>query len=205
MLDRGRFPSASAYLTNLPKGLESFPECRVRVLVFEHIGRQYPELVRDVEPGPLASLLAGTLDSSGWVPEVVGQVANLMVRDACLPSDDAYCDWTYEMSLISFGKPLLRQLMRLMSPALLVLGSAKRWSALHTGSELGTSAVRTNGDRNEVVGRLRFPPGIFSELFLIGLCPAFRAALSLARGRDIRVELGQRTDVNAEYVVSWAS
>jgi hypothetical protein len=205
MLDRARFSSASAYLSSLPKGLDSFPECRVRVLVFEHIGRQYPELARDAPPGPLTDLLAGSLDSSSWVPEVVGQVANLMVRDACVPSDAAYCDWTYEMSLLSFGKPLLRQLMRLMSPALLVLGAAKRWSALHAGTDLGTSGVRNVGDRSEVVGQLRFPRGLFPDLFLIGLCPAFRAALSLARGRDIRVELGARSEVSAEYVVSWAS
>lgn len=205
MLDRGRFPSASAYLSSLPKGLQSFPECRVRVLVFEHIGRQYPELARDAPPGPLKALLAGSHDSSEWLPEVVGQVANLMVRDVCVPSDEAYCDWTYEMSLLSFGKPMLRQLMRLMSPALLVLGAAKRWSALHAGTELGTSGVRTVDDRSEVSGHLRFPRGLFPELFLLGLCPAFRAALSLARGREIRVELGARSDVNAEYVVSWAS
>lgn len=205
MLDRTRFPSASAYLSGLPKGLDSFPECRVRVLVFEHIGRQYPELARDAPPGPISDLLAGSLDSSNWVPEVVGQVANLMVRDACLPSDEAYCDWTYEMSLLSFGKPLLRQLMRLISPSLLVLGAAKRWSALHVGTELGTSSVHNLGERSEVAGQLRFPRGLFPELFLIGLCPAFRAALSLARGRAIRVELGARTEVSAEYVVSWAA
>jgi hypothetical protein len=205
MLDASRFPNASAYLHALPAGLDSFPSCRVRALVFEHIGRQYPELAPRLPPGPLASLLGNTLESSSWLPEVVGQVANLMVRDACFSSDEAYCDWTYQMSLVSFDKPLLRQLMRLMSPSLLVFGAAKRWNTVHAGSELSVSGVRTSGDRSEVTGHLRFPEGLFPELFLKSLCPAFRAALSLARGRGISVELASAAPSSAEYVVSWAA
>jgi hypothetical protein len=205
MLDASQFPGASAYLQSLPAGLNSFPNCRVRALVFEHIGRRYPELSRAVPPGPLAALLGSALDSSSWVPEVVGQVANLMLRDACLESDEAYCDWTYEVSLVSFEKPLLRQLMRLMSPGLLVFGAAKRWGAVHSGTELTTSGVRNDGEQSEVTGRLRFPPGLFPDLFLMGLCPAFRAALSMARGRDIQVKLEGRTATAADYLVSWAS
>ena len=205
MLHASQFPSASAYLQSLPAGLDSYPTCRVRALVFEHIGKRYPELSRAAPQGPLAALLGNAVDSSSWVPEVVGQVANLMARDVYVESDEAYCDWTYEMSLVSFEKPLLRQLMRLMSPGLLVFGAAKRWSAVHTGTELSTSGVRNVGERSEVTGELRFPEGLFPDLFLIGLCPAFRAALSVARGRDITVGLGRRTSTTAEYVVGWAS
>lgn len=204
MFDESLFPAAAAYLRELPSGLLSFPACRVRALVFEHIGRQYPELGRAVVEGPLASLLRSEFDSNAWLPEVVGQIANLMVRDACLESDSHYLDWTYEMSLVSFNKPLVRQLMRLMSPSLLVLGAAKRWGTLHSGTELAASAVRTDQGRHEVVGRLSFPEGLFPKLFLDGLCPAFRAAVGMARGRDVTVALAARTATSAEYVVGWA-
>src|SRR5689334_16009193 len=182
MFDASRFPAAAAYFEELPAGFESFPECRVRALVFEHIARAFPELGRELGKGPLSGLLRGELDSSAWLPEVVGQLANLMVRDAFLASDGEYLDWTYEMSLTSFNKPLVRQLMRLMSPSLLVFGAAKRWSTLHSGTELAASPMRSERDRQEVVGRLTFPRGLFPRLFLEGLCPAFRAAVGMARG-----------------------
>jgi hypothetical protein len=205
MLDASQFPSASAYLRSLPAAWDSFPGCRVRALVFEHIGKQHSDLAQAAPDGPLRQLLKKRVESNEWVPEVVGQVANLMVRDRYFASDEAYCEWTYEMSLNSFGKPLLRQLMRLMSPSLLVLGAAKRWSALHVGSELSTSAVRNLGERLEVTGHLQFPEGVFPELFLVGLCPAFRAAMSLSRGRDVTVTLAARKPSSADYVVNWAA
>jgi hypothetical protein len=52
---------------------------------------------------------------------------------------------------------------------------------------------------------LRFPEGVFPLLFLEGLTAAFSAAMEMARGRDIRVELADRTTTSADYLVSWAA
>jgi hypothetical protein len=205
MLDRARFPRASEYFESLPKGFDSFEKCRVRVLVFEPIGKEYPSLAAGLPPGPLAALLRGELQSNSWTPEVVGQVANLMVRDACLASDAEYYDWSYRASQSAFDKPLIRSLMRLFSPTLLVMGAARRWSTLHDGTQLDATPVIESGDRWQTIGRLRFPEGVFPQLFLEGLTAAFSAAMEMARGRDIKVELADRTIVSADYRVSWAA
>ncbi len=205
MLDPARFPLASAYFGSLPRGFDSFPKCRVRVLVFEPIGKAYPALAEGVEPGPLSALLRGTIPPNEWVPEVIGQVANLMLRDACLGSDAEYLDWSYRASETTFDKPLIRNLMRLISPTLLVMGAARRWSTLHDGTQLETTPVTSAGDHWQTIGRLRFPGGLFPPLFLDGLTAAFSAAMALARGRDIEVKLRDQTVNSADYVVSWAA
>jgi hypothetical protein len=205
MLDPARFPLASAYLASLPKGLDSFPQCRVRVLVFEPIGKAYPALAEGVAAGPVAALLRGAVTSNDWVPEVVGQVANLMLRDACLASDAEYFDWSYRASEVSFDKPLVRNLIRLISPTLLVMGAARRWSTLHDGTQLETTPVVAAGERWQTIGRLRFPAGLFPPLFLQGLTAAFSAAMALARGRSIEVALRDQTATSADYVVTWAA
>jgi len=205
MLDPARFPLASVYFASLPRGFDSFPKCRVRVLVFEPIGKEYPTLGEGLEPGPLSALLRGAIAPTDWVPEVVGQVANLMLRDACLASDAEYLDWSRRASESAFDKPLLRNLMRLISPTLLVMGAARRWSTLHDGTQLETTPVISAGDRWETIGRLRFPGGLFPPLFLEGLTAAFSAAMALARGRNIQVALRDQTANSADYVVSWAA
>jgi hypothetical protein len=205
MLDHTRFPLATEYLDSLPNGFDSFEKCRVRAMVFETIGKEFPALAAGLPPGPLAALLRSETPSNAWIPEVVGQVANLMLRDACLKSDAEYFDWSYRASESAFDKPLLRNLMRLISPTLLVMGAARRWSMLHDGTQLEATAVTPTGDRLQTIGRLRFPEGLFPPLFIHGLTAAFSAALTLARGRDITVELKDATSNAADYVVSWAA
>ena len=205
MLDRARFPTASEYFDSLPLGFDSFAQCRVRALVYEPLATDFPELARAFPEGPLGQLLRRELNPNQWIPEVVGQVANLMVRDAFLTSDTAFLDWTFRANERVFDKPLVRTLMRLLSPTLLVIGAARRWSTLHDGSLLSSTPVAQVGQRLQTVGQLRFPEGLFHPVFLQGLTAAFRAALALARGREISVLLGRCTSQEADYVVSWAA
>ena len=205
MLDRARFPKACEYLERLPLGFDSFAECRVRALVFEPLAIDFPELAEAFPEGQLGQLLRRELNPNQWIPEVVGQVANLMVRDACLTSDVEFLDWTFRANERVFDKPLIRTLMRLLSPTLLVLGAARRWSTLHDGSALSSTPVQQVGERVQTIGQLRFPEGLFHPVFLEALTAAFRAALALARGRNVRVELGHCTPCAADYVVSWAA
>src|SRR5690606_8444074 len=104
-----------------------------------------------------------------------------------------------------FDKPLLRPLMRLVSPTLIGMGSAKRWNAFHQGSSLVAEPVREDGGRVSTRSRLTFPEHLFSNLFLHGLARAFEAAVAGARGEDPRVEVGVVTPPSAEYTVSFRS
>src|SRR5687768_13765753 len=102
LLNASRFPGTAAYLRQLPAGLESYPACRVRALVFTPNAKLFPQLAQEAPSGPVRELLRGELAMDDWLPEVAGQTANLMMRDACMRSDAEYVDWVYKTSIDSF-------------------------------------------------------------------------------------------------------
>jgi hypothetical protein len=202
-LDSIRLPETSKYLAALPLGLESFPGCTVRDVTIDTYVRDFSGLAE--EPGlpqPVAELLRGHLRAA-WLPETVFQVANLVVRDLAFPSEVSFFEWIFKANAELFERPLLRSLMRLLSPTLIVIGASKRWGAFHRGSELAAGRVSRTGERDETVARLRYPSGVFSPTFLTSLEQVFLAALAASRARDPRVELGAVGPAEAEYRVSW--
>ena len=198
-----RYPRARAYARALPQGLDSYPECRARGEVFDDIRLHFAELGRDpLLPAPIADFFRGQY-SKTWMPECLGQIINLLVRDAALPSDDALFRWSYETSSRFFRDSPFRALIKLVSPTLLVMGAAQKWSALHAGTSLDVGKVERTGEGSKTSGVLRFPSGLFPELFLRGLTPAFQAAVENARARDANVRLTRSSDTHAEYEISW--
>jgi hypothetical protein len=198
-----RYPRARSYLKSLPQGFDSFPDCRARGEVFDDVRMHFPELGRDpMLPPVIAGFFKGEY-ANRWMPEVVGQVVNLMIRDAALPTDDALLKWSYETSSRLFRDSPFRVLMKLVSPTLLVMGAAQRWSALHAGSTLESGKVERTEDGSATSGLLRFPAGLFPELFLRALAPAFQAAVENARARNVAVNLRRFSSTDAEYRITW--
>ncbi|MGH7437122.1 MAG: hypothetical protein ACRENE_15720 [Polyangiaceae bacterium] len=216
-LDPVRLPRAAAYLASLPQGLESFPGCRVRDVTVEPYARAFGAMAEEPGlPAPLVDLFAGVGGGSTY-PEVVFQAAHLVVRDRVFEDDAPFYEWIFNANANLFDRPIVRSLMRLVSPSLIVLGAAKRWGAFHHGSELTTDRVVISGDRAETFSHLAFPSGLFSSVFLGGLEHVFMAALLASRARDPRVKLARVADTGpgtlgghpienqarATYQVSW--
>ncbi len=207
-LDPARLPRAAEYLASLPQGLRSFPGCRVRDITVEPYARAFGHLAG--EPGlppPVADLLSG-IGGGPWFPEVVFQVAHLVVRDRVFDDDASYFEWIFNANALIFDKPILRNLMRLVSPTLIVLGSAKRWAAFHDGSELTAERVVSLGDRGQTLAHLRHPTGLFPGVFLHGLEHVFMAALLASRAQQPQVKLARVDGLSpgtsvATYEVSW--
>jgi len=198
-----RYPRARAYVKSLPQGLDSFPECRARGEVFDDVRLRFPEIGRDpMLPTAITAFFKGDY-TNRWMPEVVGQSVNLMIRDAVLPTDEALLKWSYETSSRLFRDSPFRVLMKLVSPTLLVMGAAQKWSALHAGSTLEAGKVERTEDGSATSGLLRFPAGLFPELFLRVLVPAFQAAVENARARDVAVALRRFSSTDAEYRITW--
>ncbi|HEX7671686.1 MAG TPA: hypothetical protein VF395_18965, partial [Polyangiaceae bacterium] len=137
------------------------------------------------------------------VPAVVFQVAYLVVRDLGFSDDDTFHRWLFDANQEMFDKPLLRNLMKLVSPSLVVMGASKRWAAFHRGSELFPGPVETVDGRTVTVTRLMFPDGLFSQVFLVGLEHAFLAAVTAARAKDPRVKLSAMEPGVATFTASW--
>lgn len=216
-LDPLRLPRAAAYLASLPNGLESFPSCRVRDVTVEPYARAFGALAE--EPGlptPLVDLFAG-VGGGSYYPEVVFQAAHLVVRDRVFDADAPFYEWIFNANALLFDRPIVRSLMRLVSPSLIVLGATKRWGAFHDGSELTANRAVVSGNRAETFSHLKYPSGLFSSVFLGGLEHVFMAALLASSARGPRVRLARVEDIGpgtlsgapstslalASYEVSW--
>jgi hypothetical protein len=203
-IDRERFPRTAEYLALLPNGLASYPECSARAVIMERYARDHEKLARAPGfPAQIAAVYAGAAGSDEWIPEVVVQAAHLALRDARYPTDRALNDWTYELNRELFDKPILRSLMRLMSPTLIVVGSAKRWANFHRGTTLVAEAVRTTGGRAKTRAVVNFPENLFTRLFLESLERAFAAALAGARAKNPLVHLVESGARSARFEVTW--
>jgi hypothetical protein len=202
-LDPTRLPETCKYLASLPQGLESFPRCTVRDVSVDAYVRDFSGLAAEPGlPGPVADMLRGSLKGA-WLSETVFQVANLVVRDLAFANDASFSEWIFDANTELFDKPFLRNLMRLLSPMLIVIGASKRWGTFHQGSDLASGRVARSGDREETLATLRYPAGVFAPLFLTSLEQVFLAALVASRAKDPRVELGAVGAAEAEYKVSW--
>jgi hypothetical protein len=215
-LDPVRLPHAAAYLAALPQGLGSFPDCRVREVTVEPYARAFGALADEPGlPAPVADLFAG-IGRGPTYPEVVFQLAHLVVRDRVFEDDAPFYEWIFNANVLLFDRPILRNLMRLVSPTLIVLGATRRWAAFHDGSELTADRVVVAGERAQTASHLKYPAGLFSRVFLRGLEGVFMAALLASRAREPQVKLGGveegpgavvgvpgATLATASYEVSW--
>jgi hypothetical protein len=205
VIDRAAFPQLSAYLDALPAGLESYPECRAHRSLLEGLVRDHGHVGRRSGLPPEVQRLLSESRGETWMPEVHFQAVNLAIRDAAFHDDAGFADWSVAWSAELLDKPILKHLMRLMSPTLVVTGAAKRWKAIHVGSTLAARLVDAEGARARSLARLTFPERMFPELFLRVLVGVFQVAVSGARGKDTRVELLELGDAFADYETSWTS
>jgi len=202
LFDSQRYPRAHAYVAQLPQGLDSYPACRAKHDAIELLLERSDELLKDPSlPEPVLAALNGRPGS--WHPDAVVMAITLMARDRIFASDTEYMTFTYQSSSALFDRIIYRALMKLMSPTLLVMGSARRWTTFRSGTQLRSVGSKKVGRRmtGEVI--LSHPPGLFPDLFLHSLCHTFRAALDLSRGKGVEVRLGVQQAEQTQYHLAW--
>lgn len=199
-MDATRYPRAAAYLDALPDGLESFPQCEVQLTVFDSLREAAKGVDASGLPGALGDFFRGDT-RKGWVPEVLCQAANLVFADTV--GEAEFLQWSYDNAVRLYKKPVLRHLMKLLSPTLVVMGAPRRWNAVRRGTGLAVGPIQTVDDRKVTVGDVTGPPGLFAKAFCEAVAEAFRAGLDGAHGHDGKVELETFDGATARYRVSW--
>ncbi len=192
-------PRTDAYVESLPNGLDSYPECMIRVDLFEATFDELPA-ARDV------AIIDETLRrfrSKKWMPEIYGAIINHAMRDGCFQSDEAYFEWIEEFSLRIFRRPAYRALMMLLSTQLLLMGAAKRWSSFHQGTELTVESSKERGGRRTAEAALVFPEGLYDELQVRTHCHAIRAGMVASRANNPGFQLLGIGDGRAELELTW--
>lgn len=189
-----------AYLSSLPGGLASHPECQakgilVRMLASEEAyagaGPRLPEPFRRlVEEQPIGS---------EWIPEVHYEGLVYALADVCGQDDDAILAGVRARNRRMFDSPTYRILMVGSSPAALLRGAALRWANWHRGSTLEVEGIADDGVRVA----LRFPRGLFDGLHLRVFAESFLAALDLSKARSPRAEIIEAGAGFARYRLAW--
>lgn len=205
-IDAERFPRVARYLAAVPGGLDGHPGCAVSRQVFEPYRRDHGALASASGlPRRVRALYAAGAALPELLPEVEFQAAFLAARDAYAGTDEAFCRWVGAISTEMFDRPVLRTLMRLVSPSLVVLGAARRWTAFHRGSELSTEPQEPIGDRSRSLATLRYPEALFPEFFAQALAASFEAAVRSSRGTHVLVRLVAYSGTQSRFDVSYRS
>jgi hypothetical protein len=131
-----------AYIAQLPKGLDSYPECQAKGSVFRKV-YEYSEQRLEGLPQALQEALDTPPTSTSYFPQchalalIVG-----MVEARMLPSEEEAA-WVVEAATHLFASPMYRILMFAATPKLVFKSAHLRWGAFFKGTKLkGTVAGR---------------------------------------------------------------
>ncbi len=202
-LGRARYPITSAYERRLPEGLDSYPDCAVRADLFRGLGAEVPALLDDPTLPEVMRDVLTERHTEDWIAETVGLSLLMMVRDVAYDDDQAYFDWSRAWIARTFRKPLYRALMLILSPTLVVMGAARRWSTFHQGSTLTVSKVQPRDDRLVLEGHLAFPPHLFQPFILEQVCYSLLAALDASRATEPQINLRECNTAEGGFDISW--
>jgi hypothetical protein len=194
-----RYPRVAAYLSSLPAGMESYPQCRARSSVAENLVRARPPAPSAAAPPPFVAALFGP-SLRTWMPEVRLQTTALAIADHTRMSDEQFLAWAHDANAAMYRTATYRAIMSLFSPQILFQGGASRWNVFHEGTRLtfeGDGPGRGSA-------MLTFPPQLFTELLLRQFAQAFRAALLHSRAKASTVEVDSIGPTSARFVARWS-
>lgn len=195
-----RYPRLESYLSGLPAGLASYPECLTKASLSLTLIEGMPSPVPD--PGDLpepAARYVARPPTGMWIPEVEMVALSLTIADHYDMSDAQYLEWLKGANRSFFQSLMYRAVMSFLSPAAIIPKATARWSAVHRGSELRAEFV---GPRDvDIV--LVFPPRLFAGLALQQLAAVFEAVFEHTRGRNPEVVLADVTETRGVYHARW--
>lgn len=189
-----------AYLSALPAGLSSYPQCCGKTSVWRNILELTDTTgLSEQLPEELAVLLTPPLVHGSWLPVAHSFAGHLLLRDCLFTSDEAICDHFRRVDRQLLAGPLYRVLFAVASPSMMVHASDRRFGALFKGIAFRTESTGKDQVRIELTYPPALVPPLVGRLYLI----AFEVAVELAGGEEVRGKLlQQRTDAT-HYELSW--
>ncbi len=228
-VDARRFPAMAAYLSGLPDGLASYPDCQVKAVFLPSVLDDYPlrsvtggaqsfrrrggearpalleegDLERspviDQLPPVLADLVRSPPPSSAWLPQVHFRCILRAILDLYFQGDEA------AMAAWSYGsqKKLLGGPLYRVMFALLSPERVVQLAPQRWGHFHRGLSMHVDIHPQQVEGTLRYPPNIYRrldhELSLAGI----RAVIELAGGRDVRLEILETSPTQGRSRITW--
>lgn len=223
------FPSMAAYLSGLPDGLDSYPDCQVKAVFLLSVledfplrsvsggaqsfrrrgGDAHPALLAegDLERSPvidrlppvLADLVRSPPPSTAWLRQVHFRCILRAILDQYFKGDEA------AMVAWSYGaqKKLLGGPLYRVMFALLSPERVVQLAPQRWGHFHRGLSMQVDIRPHQVEGLLRYPPHLYlrfdHDLSLAGI----RAVIELAGGRDVRLEILETSPTQGRSRLTW--
>lgn len=196
------FPSLDRFVEALPHGLDSYPDALAKAAILRHALSDVRLPEPDALPPALARLITDRPALTAWVPEVHFNAMMLAIYDCEFAANGGlarYERWAHERNRKLLRSPLYRILFLVVSPDRLLRGAEKRWSAFRRGTTLHVV------EHTDTSAKLTFhyPPKLQTELSMLGLAIALRAALETAGAKHVVVTAGQLGDEQTDVHLRW--
>lgn len=189
-----------AYVKDLPRGIDSYPECRSKGHVWKNILQltDTRSLVGKV-PEQLPVVLDSAILASSWIPAVQSFAAHLVLRDCLFGSDDAICEHFRSVDRCLLGGPVYRAMFALATPMLAVKAADRRFATMFQGITLQANAERDGHVTLDLCYPPLLLPSLVGRLYLV----AFEVAIELAGGKQIVGNVLRHGSTSARHEITW--
>ncbi len=199
-VDARAYPRLHEYLSSLPDGLASYPECKSKAVLVRTSIQGHD--VSAMPPGLPASLREMILDPPAtglWVPAVYSDAVFYVMVDLHHPTPEEVHKWTRERTFYAARSKLYRALTRIARPMALL----RMTSAVHGLFQRGTDLEAVRAEESTARLRLSHPPHLHGGLNHYSNVALFEAMIELAGGLSPHVEMTASTPTEARYDASW--
>ena len=195
-----RYPTLYMYLVKLPDGMASYPEVQTLADLPIMVRQRWPDLIkRDDLPADVIAAISVPWKEGEWIADVNFMVLNALVRDVIYRNDEGYLQFCYDTMKASFSSTLMRAVMHFVSPSLLLMSAAKRWSMLKRGSTFRTIKI----EKSRLYASLTYPPDMYHRCMLQGFGKSFEAAINCTKAKNATVEVEFVSHTECRYMMTW--
>ena len=169
----------SDYIASLPKGLDSYPQCKSRGALFTTYASCHAEvpLVFD-DLRSLTGLDLDAISRTGWYSTVTLHVFELLIAGRIGMSTFLKCSERANTKMLE--SKLYRALTRVVSTSMLVRGAAGRWAHFHRNAPMH---ARIDGNAGQAY--LAYPEKLYPECLALEKGLVIAAALTVSGVEDV--------------------
>lgn len=187
-------PLTSAYLEQLPAGLDSYPDAQVKGSFMRAIVNVRPDgFDPHVLPDPIAEIFLNPPELSEWVPEVRLVTVMTALRDAAFDDDASHHAFESKMLASVLAGPMYRVLFAVISPRRMAVKGEDKWTHMHRGTRRESLEFNENGN----LGRIHYPSHLFSPRYVDVCAEAIATVYRLSRAPDPAVRVLEYTPTSS--------
>jgi len=199
-LDATAFPNLSRYLSLLPAGLSSYPDCRTKGILLRSSVKEVPwDASWETLPEPIVDAMRDPPLPTAWVSTVLTNAAHLAVAAAHHPTAHALLSWNYERTMKATASPMYRMITRVAGLKNFLRGAVKVHALFQQGTDLSISFQQET--RARVL--LEHPPHLHGGHVHLANEAVFAAALDASGARSSSVKMIESSARRAVYDVLW--